>query len=66
MSELRIVDPDSPQLRESAGLMLRRHEEVAPEADVRSAIANFLVTDADQRNSSEVISGIPRLGVAGL
>ena len=44
MSEVRVVDPDSPQLRESAQLMLRRHEEVAPEADVRSAIASFLVT----------------------
>ena len=44
MSELILIDPDSPQLRESAGLMLRRHEEVAPEADVRSAIADFLVT----------------------
>ena len=43
MSELRVIDPDSPQLRESAQLMLRRHEEVASEADVRSAIANFLV-----------------------
>ncbi len=44
MSDLLVVDPDSPELRESAGLMLRRHEEVAPEADVRSAIADFLVT----------------------
>ena len=44
MPEVRVVDPDSPRLRESARLMLRRHEEVAPEADVRSAIADFLVT----------------------
>lgn len=44
MSDVLLVDPDSPQLRESARLMLQRHEEVAPEADVRSAIANFLVT----------------------
>ncbi|MCY4105068.1 MAG: N-6 DNA methylase [bacterium] len=44
MSDLLLVDPDSPDLRESARLMLRRHEEVAPEADVRSAIADFLVT----------------------
>ena len=44
MSELRVIAPDSPELRESAELMLRRHEEVASEADVRSAIAGFLVT----------------------
>ena len=44
MSELHVVDPDSPQLRESARLMLRRHAEVASEADVRSAIRDFLVT----------------------
>ena len=44
MSEAPIIDPDSLQLHESAQLMLRRHDEVAPEADVRSAIANFLVT----------------------
>ena len=43
MSDALIVDPDSPGLRESARLMLQRHEEVASEADVRSAIANFLV-----------------------
>ena len=44
MPELRVIDPDSPELRESAELMLRRHEEVASEADVRSAIAGFLVS----------------------
>lgn len=44
MSELRVIDPDSPQLRERARLMLQRHEEVASEADVRRAIADFLVT----------------------
>ena len=43
MSDALVIDPDSPELRQSARLMLRRHEEVAPEADVRSAIANFLV-----------------------
>ena len=44
MSDIRVVDPDSPRLRESARLMLQRYEESAPEADVRSAIADFLVT----------------------
>ncbi|MCY4556461.1 MAG: hypothetical protein OXF79_08815 [Chloroflexi bacterium] len=43
MSELRVIDPDSPQLRESARLLLRRHDELVPEADVRREIANFLV-----------------------
>ena len=43
MSDIRVVDPDSPQLRESARLMLQRHGEFAPEADVRREIANFLV-----------------------
>lgn len=44
MSDLGVVDPDSPQLRERARLMLQRHAEVASEADVRRAIADFLVT----------------------
>ena len=44
MSDAVVIDPDSPALRDSARLMLRRHEELAPEADVRSAIADFLVT----------------------
>lgn len=44
MSELRVLDPDSLQLRERARLMLQRHQEVASEADVRRAIADFLVT----------------------
>ena len=44
MSDAPCIDPDSAALRDSARLMLRRHEEVASEADVRSAIRDFLVT----------------------
>ena len=44
MSDVLVADPDSPALRQSAQRLLMRHHELAPEADVRSAIADFLVT----------------------